>query len=209
VYGSAFPPVSTDAGLIAHLILAEIGSPGSSHYSLQAATTGAQAIRAIVENRKYSPGTFSASSSATKDIIFAKNVQFAGFNPNGTIDASIRARSAQALFPPGNAQPDTTRTDWVPFWNAILGAATQPYSERANDPFVNVRTSLTAPYVVDAGGNELPSAAVTGGTYGVRTAGHPYSSSTTDVVNFRLVGNADGQDFYSLNSAFRPAPPAP
>lgn len=209
VYGSVLPPVSTDAGLTAHLILAEIGSPGSSQYSLQAATTAARAIRAIVENRKYSPGTFAANSAATKDIIFAKNVQFAGFNPNGMIDGSIRARFAQELFPSGSAQPDTTRTDWIPFWNAILLAATQPYSERVNDPFASARMSLTASYVLDSTGNPLPSVAVSGGTYGVRTAQHPYSSTTTDVMNFRLVGNADGQDFYSLNSAFRPAPPTP
>lgn len=207
VYGALLPNISTDPGIISHLILAEIGAPSSSSYTLSAATLAGQAVRAIVENRRYCPRCFSANSSSTHDIVFAKNVQFAGFNPNGTIDPSLLTRFVSSLIPTANLQPDTTSSAWVPFWNSIITASTAPYVKATGDPFAAVTASLTAPYITNQSGAILPSVPVFGGSYGVRTTGHPYSSAATDITTFRLVGSDDGQDFYSLNKAYTPAPP--
>jgi hypothetical protein len=175
IYCCVLPSTTTDAGLLSTLMLAEIGNP-SAGYTAADSSNGALAIRAVVENRKAAPRLFAAPNSTTAGIIFANGSQFAGFYQNGTIDPTITARVKGDLFPNSGSQP---ASDWVVFWNSVLTAATQSYTESSNDPFANV---------LSVGGTTT-----IGGSYGVRTHG-----SSGPGGNFVLAGTAAGQDFYTL-----------
>lgn len=92
------PPVESEAGMLARLLLAESASPGDPGYSLGDARVCMQLMRIVLANRLARPDVRWASAGARslRDVIRARN-QFAGFDAYPALSTAVAARIADKV----------------------------------------------------------------------------------------------------------------
>lgn len=183
------PPITTEEGVIARLMLAEVKNPGySSSYSADESKKSMRVIKKVLENRLTKPGLFNASGATNEiDIITAPN-QFAGFSKDSSGNVVISSDVQQRIdniMAIANSGPPGPYANFVQ--NAIdVADETTP----SLDPFKDI--------------SNINGQSVEGDVYGFRTEGssHPGGSFVAIPNNDGQAtdGVFNGQQYYTLSS---------
>jgi len=174
------PDISTDAGVLSRLIIAECENPGFSDYNESDGQLSFRLMQAVVANRlSNNPGQFMAPGATDfADIITAPN-QFDGFTMSGgsvQISQSVSDRIDTVMTNANTGSPG-------PFFQFVQDILNQ-VNGAANDPFSGV-TSI----------NGTP---VQGGTFGWKTVGSPAPGANFLAIPVALGGVVLGNQFYTL-----------
>lgn len=175
-YTAVLAAPETDAGLIALMLINETIAPGNPGYDASEAQTAMKALRAIVENRKVDPGTFSSRSSSTRDIIItpASKCQFDKFC--GSISNTAINHAKEVLVPLYKLKMDEYKTYYESLFTAAeSSSADDPYKATTKIGDVNIESGSFA--VFRSGGNP-------GGSF----------------VRFPDGQDISGQDFFGLKT---------
>lgn len=172
--------ISTDAGVLSRLIIAECENPGYADYSRADGQLSFRMMQATVVNRlNNNPGQFCAPGAQTLiDIVTAPN-QFQGFSlANGTVTLS---------------QAVSDRIDAV-MSNANTGAP-GAYAQFVQDIIDQVTGPVNDPL---SGVTSINGTAVQGGVYGWRTVGSGDPGGSFFAIPPQFAGVLLGNQFYTL-----------
>jgi hypothetical protein len=175
------PDISTNAGVLARLIIAECENPGYDDYNEPDGILSFRLMQAVVDNRlNHNPGQFGAPNATTYvDIITAPN-QFAGFS----------------LSDDGKVVLSQSVSDRI---DAVMSKANTggpgPYLTFVQDILTQVNGAVNDPL---SGVTSINGTAVQGGTYGWRTAGSGDPGGLFFPVPEQLGGLLLGNQFYTL-----------
>lgn len=182
------PPITSEDGVIARLMLSEVKNPGYSSYNADDSKKSMRVIKKVLENRLTKPGLFNASGATNEiDIITASN-QFAGFSKdssgNVVISSDVQQR-IDSIMTIANSGPPGQYATLVQ--NAI-DVANKTTSSL--DPFKDI--------------SSINGQNVEGDVYGFRTVGfsHPGGSFVAIPNNDGQAtdGVFNGQQYYTLTT---------
>lgn len=175
LYIAVLPPARSDAGVLARTLIAESQTPGSTNaYNASEVKRGMQAMKAAIENRLHDahPEWFGAPGAQNYADIVTAPGQFAGISKGGdnwpVYAADLRVRIRDAKLKPN--LPVWSPARYREYLGNVLAVVDGPVS----DPFAQITA--------------IDGVAVTGGTYGWRTAG----SSTSGLGNLLVIPPAQG-----------------
>jgi hypothetical protein len=174
------PDISTDAGILSRLIIAECENPGFSDYNESDGQLSFRLMQAVIANRlSNNPGQFGAPGATSfADIITAPN-QFQGFTMSG---------GAVQL-----SQPVSDRIQAV-MTNANTGAP-GPFFQFVQDILNQVNGAVNDPL---SGVTSINGTAVQSGTFGWRTVGSGDPGGSFFPIPAAFGGIVLGNQFYTL-----------
>jgi hypothetical protein len=177
---AVLPDISTNAGVLARLIIAECENPGYDDYTEADGKLSFRLMQAVIDNRlNNNPSQFGAPSASTyADIITAPN-QFAGFSSSAS-----QVVLSQAVSDRIDAVMSKTNTGGPGPYLLFVQELLAQLAGAVNDPLSGV-TSING-------------TAVQGGTYGWRTAGSSDPGGLFFPVPTALGGLVLGNQFYTL-----------
>lgn len=176
----SLPDVSTDAGVLARLLIAESRNPAAANYDAGDVNVGLFAMKSTVVNRLANdPSQFLAPGALNwTDIIVAPG-QFAGFSRNNgqlTIAPSVEAR-IQTVLQRANSGPPGPYAQFV---QNVLNVVASDVA----DPFADL--------------SQIGNTLVVGGSYGWRTAGSSEPGGRLVKIPESMNGTIAGNQFYTL-----------
>lgn len=182
------PPITTEEGVVARLMLAEVKTPGYSDYSADDSKRSMRIIKKVLENRLTKPGLFNASGATNEiDIITAPN-QFDGFSKDSSgnlvISSTVQARIDDIVAKANSGPPG-------PYANFVQNAIDVANGTITSmDPFKDI--------------SNINGQSVEGDAYGFKThpSSHPGGSfvAIPDNDGHATDGIFNGQQFYTLSS---------
>jgi hypothetical protein len=177
---AVLPDISTNAGVMSRLIIAECKNPGYDDYTEDDGKLSFRLMQAVISNRlKNNPSQFGAAGATTyADIISAPN-QFAGFSSNGgtiVLSQSVSDRIDAVLKKANAGSPGP----YLAFVQDILNQV----GATINDPLSGVTT--------------INGTAVQGGVYGWRTLGTGDPGGLFFPIPPAFGGVVLGNQFYTL-----------
>jgi hypothetical protein len=174
------PELSTDAGVLCRLMIAECENPGYSDYTEADAKLSFRLMQAVVSNRlQNNPSQFGAPGATTLTDIMTSAGQFQGFSKTGgqvQLSQPVSDRIDTVLSNANSGAPGA----YYQFVQDVIAQATGP----VNDPF----SGLTA----------INGTAVQGGTYGWRTVGSGDPGGLFFPIPATAGGVVLGNQFYTL-----------
>lgn len=174
------PDISTDAGVLCRLMIAECENPGYSDYNESDGQLSFRLMQAVVSNRlNNNPAQFGAPGARTQtDIITAPN-QFNGFSMSG-----------------GQAQISQSIADLI---NTVMANANAGspgvYYQFVQDIIDRVNSTVNDPFAGLTSINQTP---VQGGTYAWRTVGSGDPGGRFFAIPATAGGVILGNQFYTL-----------
>jgi hypothetical protein len=183
------PPITTDAGVLSRLLIAESRTPAYQQYDEAQVRHGMDAMKAVVDNRLNNhPEQFNAPHAATYTDIITAPGQFHGFAKdsagNVTLVPNVKARIDDVLTNANTGTPGK-------FYRFVEHAINVSNGD-VNDPF--------------AGVTNIGGVPVTGGGYGWRTAGSTGPGGNLVLIPAQMGGVIQGNQFYALKGAIPHTP---
>jgi hypothetical protein len=182
------PPLNTDSGIIARMLINEVRGPGYSSYDADLSKKSMRVIKKEVENRLTKPNFFNASGATNAIGIITAPGQYDGFSKNSAgnivISQSVQ-NNIDSIVAKANSGPPGPYAQFV---QNCIDVANGTISSL--DPFANI---------TNIGGQS-----VEGDVYGHRTAGssHPGGSfvAIPDNDGHATDGVFNNQQFYTLKT---------
>jgi len=177
------PDISTNAGVLARLIIAESKNPGYHDYNQSDGRLSFRLMQAVIANRlSNNPGRFGASGATTFAHIITAPNQFQGFASSAgqvQLSQAVSDRIAAVLNNANSGSPGAYHQFVEDILTQVNGAV--------NDPFNGVTS--------------IDGMAVLGGTYGWRTFGSGDPGGKFVAIPAILGGVIMGNQFYTLLTA--------
>lgn len=174
------PDISTNAGILCNLIIAECENPGYSDYTEADGQLSFRLMQAVIANRlQNNPAQFGAPGATTYADIITANNQFAGFSMSDgqvTLSQSVSDRINAVMSIANSGAPGAYYT----FVQDIIARANSP----VDDPL--------------AGVTSISGTTVQGGVYGWRTVGSSDPGGLFFPVPAAFGGIVLGNQFYTL-----------
>lgn len=174
--------MSTDAGLLARVLIAESQNPLYANYNSAEVFKAMQMISAVYRNRLAMPSRFGAPGAQTlSDVILARG-QTEGFSrdTNGNVTISSRVQGLiNSVLSLANSGPPGR---FSAFANHAIGIANGTIASA--DPFAGIRSVGGTP--------------ISGGVYGYRTVGSSHPGGTFVLIPASAGGVVAGHQFYGI-----------
>lgn len=179
------PPLTSDAGVLARMLIAESRNPNSPGYDAAEVNRGLQAMKATVENRlRTNPAQFNARDARTWTDIVTAPGQWHGFSRGTRGDVVIAPDVARRVEDVVRIANTGAPGRFHAFVSSVLATVRDP----ARDPFAGLTSVGTPPNAVR----------VLGGAFGWRTAGSSAPGGRFVAVPATSGGVVAGNQFYTL-----------